>query len=124
MHKQTNKGLPKRLPEDTVAHLAAVDLLEALGVSFWRPSLHHLKVGDLNYWPASGKMKHDWETSCRRDRGKLALAGLIIEKQKVHTGFKAKRATEKQNRDAEQALRDAETPSCRHSEEVASLTTR
>lgn len=125
MTKHKTKGLPKRLPTDTVAHLAAVDLLENLDVSFWRASEHHLRIGDnLSYWPASGKMQVDGEKACRRERGKLALAALIAELRKLLERLKAKRAADKLEQAADEILRSAEGGSCRHSDELASLTNR
>ncbi len=125
MTKHKAKGLPKRQSDDTVAHLTAVDLLEALDVSFTRCSTHHLRIGDhIDYWPSTGAMKVDGEKSCRRERGKLALAALIAELRKAHERFKAKRAADKLELAADEILRSAEGGSCRHSDELASLTNR
>lgn len=109
MTKHKSTGLPKRLPNDTVAHLTAVDLLEALDVSFTRCSEHHLRIGGhIDYWPASGKMKVDGEKACRRERGKLALAALIAELRKLLERLKSKRAADKLEQAADEILRSAE----------------
>lgn len=53
------KGLPLQSGNDTPDMVSAIKALQKRGVSVWRPSAHQLKVGNLNYWPGTGRITRD-----------------------------------------------------------------
>ncbi|MBL8577693.1 MAG: hypothetical protein JNK47_10735 [Mesorhizobium sp.] len=53
------KGLSLQNGADTADMVSAIKALQQRGVAVWRPSIYQLKVGDLNYWPDTGRITRD-----------------------------------------------------------------
>ncbi|MEQ1941477.1 hypothetical protein ABMA32_03545 [Mesorhizobium sp. VNQ89] len=54
-----SKGLPLQNGTDTADMASAIKALQQRGVAVWRPSIYQLKIGDLNFWPATGRITRD-----------------------------------------------------------------
>ncbi|MGE0044163.1 MAG: hypothetical protein AB7T08_00235 [Hyphomonadaceae bacterium] len=75
--KSKSRTAPKRFADDSTAMTNALDMLDLMRVLYLRPSKHHLKIGVVNYWPATGSIHVDGEGRKRRERGLRALEDLI-----------------------------------------------
>jgi hypothetical protein len=73
-------------PHDSQPMIDAIDSLNELGVTFKRPTLYQLKIGDLSYYPGRGTIFRDGSPEAMPEKGLDALL-LVIHgiKQRPHT---------------------------------------
>lgn len=106
MPKSKKLPLQTRQPGDSKAFNNANDMLGALGVRYRRPGPSHLKIGKINYYPATGKTHIDGHSKAQPKRGLEALKALLLD-QRMRLGvYVAKRAVAADKRDREQRERD------------------
>lgn len=89
-----------REPGDTTPFNNANTMLEGLGVRYSRPSLKMLKIGNIGYYPSTGRIFVDRESKARSKRGLEALKMILTEeraKLRVYVDRRAG-ALAKQNR--------------------------
>ncbi len=58
----------------------AINRLQALGVPFYRPSEHQLKIGKLNYYPGKGTINFDGHPALA-ERGLEACVRIVLNGQ-------------------------------------------
>jgi hypothetical protein len=108
MPKSRKPLLPTRQPGDSKAFNNANDMLESIGVRYSRPTRYQLKIGKINYYPATGKTHIDGYSKAQSKRGLEALKALLLD-QRMRLGvYVAKRLVEAETRDREQLERDIE----------------
>jgi len=73
-------------PNDPEPMKDAIDTLSEIGVTFQRPTVYQLKVGDLSFYPGRGTIFRDGSPGAMAEKGLDALV-LIIKgtKQKLHS---------------------------------------
>jgi hypothetical protein len=64
----------------------AIDTLNEIGVTFQRPTIYQLKIGDLSFYPGRGTIFRDGSPAAMTEKGLDALV-LIIKgtKQRLHS---------------------------------------
>ncbi len=64
----------------------AIDILNEMGVTFQRPTLYQLKIGDLSFYPGRGTIFRDGSSAAMTEKGLDALV-IIIKgaKQNLHS---------------------------------------
>jgi hypothetical protein len=73
-------------PNDPQPMKDAIDTLNEMGVTFQRPTVYQLKIGDLSFYPGRGTIFRDGSPGAMAEKGLDALV-LIIKgtKQKRHS---------------------------------------
>ena len=76
-HPRSNDPLPMK---------EAIDTLNEMGVTFQRPTVYQLKIGDLSFYPGRGTIFRDGSPAAMPETGLQALV-LVINgmKQKLHS---------------------------------------
>ena len=60
------------------AMAAAIQWLRSKNVDYKQLTLHHLKMGRINFWPITGVITVDGENSKREDKGLASLESILI----------------------------------------------
>ncbi len=64
----------------------AIDILNEMGVTFQRPTLYQLKIGDLSFYPGRGTIFRDGSPAAMTEKGLDALVVIIKgAKQNLHS---------------------------------------
>ncbi len=71
-------------PNDPQPMIAAIHTLNEMGVTFKRPTLYQLKIGDLSYYPGRGTIFRDGSPAAMPEKGLDALVVIISMKQALH----------------------------------------
>jgi hypothetical protein len=79
------KPNPKTKPNDTDEMREAIYFLASDGVNFSRPTHYQLKIGDLSFYPDTGRIFRDGECEAWEQRG-LEVFIFHIRKLKKQTG--------------------------------------
>lgn len=106
MSKPKKPRLRPREPGDPTCFNNVNDMLEAMGVRYWRPTPHQLKIGKINYYPTSGSIHIDGHSKPQPKRGLDALQTLLLDRRMKLGVYIAKRAAAVEKRDREQRERD------------------
>jgi DNA-binding response OmpR family regulator len=75
--KTLTKSNPKAEPNDTDEMRAAIEFLTSEGVNFSRPTQYQLKIGDLSFYPDTGRIFRDGESTAWEQRGLEVLISQI-----------------------------------------------
>jgi hypothetical protein len=70
----------KANPNDTDEVREAIEILTSEGISFFRPTKYQLKIGELSFYPDTGRIFRDGESTAWEQRG---LNTLISHVQKL-----------------------------------------
>ena len=85
-------SLPRRMPGDSEAFNDANDLLQTLGIYYKRPSKHQLKIGDINFYPATGAVTVDGGKPVS-EKGLVALEKQVLARRARLNSLMAARAS-------------------------------
>jgi hypothetical protein len=80
--KTPTKSNPIAKPNDTDEMREAIELLTSEGVHFSRPTQYQLKIGDLNFYPDTGRIFRDGECEAWEQRGLDAIVSSLRKLQK------------------------------------------
>src|ERR1700733_12437886 len=64
-------------PDDPQPMKDAIDALNEMGVTFQRPTLYQLKIGDLSFYPGRGTIFRDGSPAAMTEKGLDALVVII-----------------------------------------------
>lgn len=70
------------LAEDTPETKAIINWLRDSKIHFVRKTRHHIKIGPINFYPATGTIYFDDEPKARPERGLDALKELLTSTKK------------------------------------------
>ena len=79
--KSSATSNPKAGPNDPDKMRDAIEALNAEGVRFSRPTQYQLKVGDINFYPGTGRIFRDGEDKAWEQQGLSALISYLREKR-------------------------------------------
>ncbi len=80
--KKTATSNPAVGPNDTDKMRDAIEALNAEGVRFSRPTQYQLKIGDLNFYPGTGRIFRDGEDKAWDQQGLTVLISYLRERRK------------------------------------------
>jgi hypothetical protein len=71
-------------PGDPQPMKDAIDTLNEIGVTFQRPTVYQLKIGDLSFYPGRGTIFRDGSPAAMTEKGLDALVVIISKRQALH----------------------------------------
>jgi hypothetical protein len=71
-------------PNDPQPMKDAIDTLNEMGVTFQRPTLYQLKIGELSFYPGRGTIFRDGSPAAMTEKGLDALVVIISMRQALH----------------------------------------
>ena len=80
--KRSATSNPEAGPNDTDKMRDAIAALDADGVRFSRPTQYQLKIGDLSFYPGTGRIFRDGEDKAWQQQGLSVLISYLREKRK------------------------------------------
>jgi hypothetical protein len=76
-------------PDDPQPMKAAIETLNEMGVTFQRPTVYQLKIGDLSFYPGRGTIFRDGSPAAMTEKGLDALVVIIGMRQALRAASPA-----------------------------------
>jgi hypothetical protein len=71
-------------PNDPQPMKDAINTLNEMGVTFQRPTVYQLKIGELSFYPGRGTIFRDGSPAAMTEKGLDALVVIISMRQALH----------------------------------------